>query len=173
MVSNIKRSPEYKEATEHSKRRTELETKQKAELQNLRMRIHRKRLKGEGKQDLLRELRDKEKSYDHGNKRRLGPTPPPRSANNPRSASARRAPHSRLEKDHIPSKLDRQPPFILNRSQEIRPERDVDWTSCDSGLPINCWILDQCMEIGRISAVTFPPHFLGHTAFSAPRTKHR
>ena len=45
MVSNIKRSPEYKEATEHSKRRTELETKQKAELQNLRMRIHRKRLK--------------------------------------------------------------------------------------------------------------------------------
>ena len=109
--ANIKRSPEYKEATEHSKRRTELETKQKAELQNLRMRIHRKRLKGEGKQDLLRELRDKEKSYDHGNKRRLGPTPPPRSANNPRSASARRAPHSRLEKDHIPSKLDRQPPI--------------------------------------------------------------
>ena len=45
MVSNIKRSPEHKEATEHSKRRTELETKQKAELQNLRMRIHRKRLK--------------------------------------------------------------------------------------------------------------------------------
>ena len=136
MVSNIKRSPEYKEATEHSKRRTELETKQKAELQNLRMRINRKRLKGEGTQDLLRELRDKEKSYDRGNKRRLGPTPPPRSAHNPRSASARRAPRSRLEQDHIPSKLDRRPPFVLNWSQEIRPERDVDWTSCDSGLPI-------------------------------------
>ena len=117
MVSNIKRSPEYKEATEHSKRRTELETKQKAELQNLRMRIHRKRLKGEGKQDLLRELRDKEKSYERGKKRALGPTPPPRSAHNPRrAASARRPLRLRLEKEDIPPKPDRLSPFVLNWS---------------------------------------------------------
>ena len=96
MVSNIKRSPEYKEATEHSKRRTELETKQKAELQNLRMRIHRKRLKGEGKQDLLRELRDKEKSYDR--RSAIGSwIRPERDVNNtsttPPPAEARERPH--------------------------------------------------------------------------------
>ena len=99
-------------------------------MQNLRMQIICKRQKGEGTQDLLLELRDKEKSYDRGNKRRLGPTPPPRSAHNPRSASARRPLRSRLEQDHIPPKPDRRSPFVLNWSHEITPELDVDWTLC-------------------------------------------
>ena len=117
------------------------QTKQKAELQNLRMQINRLHQKGEDTEDLLRELRDKEKSYERGTcssssgtrkKRALGPTPPPRSAHNPvaRAASARRALCSRLETDDIPPKPDRLPPFVLNWSYEITPELDVDWTLC-------------------------------------------
>ena len=112
--ANIKNSSEYKEAIEQRKRRTELQTKQKEELQNLRMQINRKRQKGEGTQDLLLELRDKEKSYDRGNKGPLGPTPPPRNAHNPRrAASARRPLRLRLEKEDIPPKPDRLSPFVL------------------------------------------------------------
>ena len=59
--ANIKNRSEYKEAIEERKRRTELQTKQKAELQNLRMQINCLRQKGEGAEDLLLELRDKEK----------------------------------------------------------------------------------------------------------------
>ena len=64
--ANIKNSSEYKEAIEQSKKRTERQTKQKAELQNLRMQINRLRQKGEDTEDLLLELRDKEKSYERG-----------------------------------------------------------------------------------------------------------
>ena len=96
-------SSEYKEAIEQSKKRTEPQTKQKAELQNLRMQINRLRQKGEDTEDLFLELRDKEESYERGKKRALRPTPPPRSAHNPRrAASARRALRSRLEKTIFP-----------------------------------------------------------------------
>ena len=115
--ANIKNSSEYKEAIEKIKRRTELQTEQKAELQNLRMQINRLRQKGEDTEDLLLELRDKEKSYERGKKRALGPTPPPRSAHNPRrAASARRPLRLRLEKEDIPPKPDRLSPFVLNWS---------------------------------------------------------
>ena len=115
--TNIKNSSEYKETIEESKRRTELQTQQKAELQNLRVQINRKRQKGEGTQDLLLELRDKEKSYDRGNKGPLGPTPPPRNAHNPRrAASARRPLRLRLRKEDIPPKPVRFSPFVLNWS---------------------------------------------------------
>ena len=113
--ANIKNSSEYKAAIEESKRRTELQTKQKAELQNLRIRINRKRQKREGTEDLLRELRDKEKSYDRATQLPLGPTPPPLRAHDPRrAASARRPLRSRLEIDDIPPKPNRLPPFVLN-----------------------------------------------------------
>ena len=58
---------------EQSKKRTEEQTKQKAELQNLRMQINRLRRKGGDTEGLLQELRDKEKSYERGKKRSLGP----------------------------------------------------------------------------------------------------
>ena len=60
--ASIKKSSEYKEAVEQSKQRTEEQTKQKAELQNLRIRINRLRRMGEDTEDLLLELEDKEKS---------------------------------------------------------------------------------------------------------------
>ena len=111
--ASIKNNSEYKQAIEQSKEPMERQAKQKAVLQNLRMQINRLRQKGEDTEDLLLELRDKEKSYDRGNKRRLGPTPPPRSAHNPRrAASARRALRSRQEKDDIPPKPDRLPPHL-------------------------------------------------------------
>ena len=95
------------------------------------MQINHLRRKGEDAEDLLLELRDKEKSYARGKKRALGPTPPPRSAHNPRrAASARRALCSRLETDDIPPKPDRLPLRVLNWSYEITPELDVDWTLC-------------------------------------------
>ena len=83
---------EYKEAIEQSKERTEPQAKQKAVLQNLRMQINRLRQKGEDTEDLLLELRDKEKSYERGKNRPLGPTTSPRSAHNPlaRATSERR-----------------------------------------------------------------------------------
>ena len=68
--ASIKKSPEYKEAVEQSKQRTEEQTKQKAELQNLRMRINRLRRMGEDTEDLLLELKDKEKSYRRGKQQR-------------------------------------------------------------------------------------------------------
>ena len=68
--ASIKKSSEYKEAVEQSKQRTEEQTKQKAELQNLRIRINRLRRKGEDAEDLLLELKDKEESYGRGKQRR-------------------------------------------------------------------------------------------------------
>ena len=49
--ADIKNSSEYKEAVEQSKKRTEEQTKHKAELQNLRMQINRLRRKGEDTED--------------------------------------------------------------------------------------------------------------------------
>ena len=66
----IKNSSEYKEAVEQSKKRTEEQTKQKAELQNLRMQINRLRRKGEDTEDLLQELGDKQKNYGRGKQQR-------------------------------------------------------------------------------------------------------
>ena len=107
--AEIKNNSEYKKSIEQSKERTEPQAKQKAVLQNLRMQINRLRQKGEDTEDLLLELRDKEKSYERGKKRSLGPTTPPRSAHNPvaRAASARRPLRSRLETDGIPPRPDR------------------------------------------------------------------
>ena len=68
--ANIKKSPEYKEAVEQSKKRTEEQTNQTAELQNLRMRINRLRRMGEDTEALLLELEDKEKSYGRGKQQR-------------------------------------------------------------------------------------------------------
>ena len=65
-----KNSSEYKEAVEQSKKRTEEQTKQKAELQNLRIRINRLRRNGEDTEDLLLELHDKEKIYGRGKQQR-------------------------------------------------------------------------------------------------------
>ena len=67
--ASIKNSPEYNQAVEQSKQRTEEQTKQKAELQDLRIRINRLRRKGEDTEDLL-ELEDKEKSYGRGKQQR-------------------------------------------------------------------------------------------------------
>ena len=66
----IKKSSEYKEAVEQSKKRTEEETKQKAELQNMRMQINRLRRKGEDTEDLLQDLEDKQKKYGRGKQQR-------------------------------------------------------------------------------------------------------
>ena len=68
--AEIKKSAEYKEAVEQSKKRTEEQTKQKAELQNLRMQINRLRRKGEDTEDLLQELEAKEKIYGRGKQHR-------------------------------------------------------------------------------------------------------
>ena len=59
-------SSENKEAVEQSKKRTEEQTKHKAELQNLRMQINRLRRKGEDTEDLLQELGEKEEIYGRG-----------------------------------------------------------------------------------------------------------
>ena len=125
--AHIKNSPEYKEAIEQSKARTGPQAMQKAVLQNLRMQINRLCQKGEDTEDLLQELRDKEKSYERGKKRSLGPTTPPRSAHNrmPRAASARRALRSRQETHDIPPKPDRPPPAC----PQLRP-RDNAGARC-------------------------------------------
>ena len=68
--ADIKKSSEYHEAVEQSKRRTEEQTKQKAELQNLRIRINRLRRKGEETEDLVLELQKKEKLYGRGKQQR-------------------------------------------------------------------------------------------------------
>ena len=67
--AEIKKSSEYKEAVEQSKKRTEEQTKQKAELQNLRMQINRLRRNGKDTEDLLLEFHDKEKIYGRGKQR--------------------------------------------------------------------------------------------------------
>ena len=69
-LAYIKKSSEYKEAVEQSKKRTEEQTKQKAELQNLRMQINRLRRKGEDTENLLQELGDKQKNYGRGKQQR-------------------------------------------------------------------------------------------------------
>ena len=51
---------------EQSKKRTEEQTKQKAELQNLRIQINRLHRKHEDTEELLRELHEKEKIYGRG-----------------------------------------------------------------------------------------------------------
>ena len=66
----IKNSSEYKEAIKQSKERTELQAKQKAVLQNLRMQINRLRRMGEETEALLLELHDKEKIYGRGKQQR-------------------------------------------------------------------------------------------------------
>ena len=70
--ASIKKSSEYNQAVEQSKQRTEVQAKQKTELQNLRIRINRLRRNGEDTQDLARELEDKEKRYGRGKQ----PRPP-------------------------------------------------------------------------------------------------
>ena len=80
-------------------------------LQNLRIDINRLRQKGEDTEELVRELRDEEKSYERGEKRPLPPKTLPRTTHNPvaRAASARRAPRSRLNTEPIPPRPDRPP----------------------------------------------------------------
>jgi hypothetical protein len=68
--ASIKKTSEYNEAVEQSKQRTEEQTKQKAELQNLRIQINRLRRKDEDTEDLLLELENKEKSYGRGKQKR-------------------------------------------------------------------------------------------------------
>ena len=68
--ADIKNSQEYKEAVEQSKKRTEEQTKQKAELQNLRIRINRLRRNDEDTEDLLLQLKKKEKLYGRGKQHR-------------------------------------------------------------------------------------------------------
>ena len=80
--ARIKTSPEYKHAVWQLKQRTDQQTKQEAVLQNLRIQINRFRRKGEDTEDLLHELREKEKSYERARKRPLGPTTPPHSPHN-------------------------------------------------------------------------------------------
>ena len=80
--ASIKKSPEYKHAVWQLKQRTDQQTKQEAVLQNLRIQINRFRRKGEDTEDLLHELREKEKSYERARKRPLGPTTPPHSPHN-------------------------------------------------------------------------------------------
>ena len=59
----IKKSAEYKEAVEQSKKRTQEQTKQKTELQNLRMKINRLRRKGEDTEEFEQLLEAKQKNY--------------------------------------------------------------------------------------------------------------
>ena len=68
--AEIKKSAEYKEAVEQSKKRTEEQTKQRTELQNQRMKINRLRRKGEDTKDLLQELEAKEKICGRGKQHR-------------------------------------------------------------------------------------------------------
>ena len=59
----IKKSDEYKEAVEQSKKRTHEQTKQKTELQNLRMKISRLRRQGEDTEEFEELLEAKQKKY--------------------------------------------------------------------------------------------------------------
>ena len=64
--AKIKTSPEYIEAVEQSKERTEAQDKQKAELQILRIQINRLRREGKDTKDLLHVLQVKERIYGRG-----------------------------------------------------------------------------------------------------------
>ena len=66
----IKKSAEYKEAVEQSKKRTEEQTKQKTEFQNLRMKINRLRRKGEDTEEFEQLLEAKEKIWGRGKQHR-------------------------------------------------------------------------------------------------------
>ena len=66
----IKKSSEYKKAVEQSKERTLEQTKQKVELQKLRIKINRLRRHGEEAKELLYKLRDMENSYGRGKQQR-------------------------------------------------------------------------------------------------------
>ena len=68
--AEIKKSREYRQAVEQSKKRTEEQTEQKAELQHLRIRINRLRRQGQDTENLLLRLKEKEKSYGRGKQRR-------------------------------------------------------------------------------------------------------
>ena len=68
--TDIKKTKEYKEAVEQSKKRTEEQTKQKAELQNLRIQINRLLRTGQYTDELLLELQTKEKNYGRGKQHR-------------------------------------------------------------------------------------------------------
>ena len=65
--AEIKKSTEYKAAVEQSKKRTQEQTQQMTELQNLRIRINRLGQQGQDTEYLRQELRDKEEtvSYTH------------------------------------------------------------------------------------------------------------
>ena len=151
--AEIKKSTEYKAAVEQSKKRTQEQTQQMTELQNLRIRINRLGQQGQDTEYLRQELRDKEEKYERGKKRSLGLTTVPcseparRYVPMPRAASARRAlrsirweingipprptrPVPRLDTDDIPPRPTRPVPHVFNWSHEITPELDVDWTLC-------------------------------------------
>ena len=66
----IKKSSEYEKAKAQSTQRTKEQTKQKAELQKLRIQINRLRRQHEDTKDLLRELKEKENSYGRGKQQR-------------------------------------------------------------------------------------------------------
>ena len=67
---DIKESREYKQAVEQSKKRTREQTLDKAELQNLRIKINRLRRNNQNTDALLVELQEKEKSYGRGKQKR-------------------------------------------------------------------------------------------------------
>ena len=66
----IKESSEYKKAKAQSAKRTKEQTKQKAELQKLRIQINRLHRQNEDAKDLLRELKEKESSYGRSKQQR-------------------------------------------------------------------------------------------------------
>ena len=68
--AEIKKSAEYKEAVEQSKKRTHEQTKQKTELQNLRMKISRLRRQGTDTQEFDELLEAKQKKYGRSKQHR-------------------------------------------------------------------------------------------------------
>ena len=78
------------------------------------MQINRLRKKGEGTEDLILELQDKEESYERRKKRPVGTTTPRPRGHNPaaRAVSARRALRPRLQTDDILPMPDRLPRLL-------------------------------------------------------------
>ena len=68
--NDIKETKEYKTAVEQSKKRTEEQTKQKADLQSLRILINKRRRKGQDTENLEIELQNKEENYGRGKQHR-------------------------------------------------------------------------------------------------------
>ena len=66
----IKATEEYKKAVEQSKKRTEKQTRQKADLQSLRILINKRRRKGQDTENLEIELQNKEENYGRGKQHR-------------------------------------------------------------------------------------------------------